>query len=138
MMSTARTALRRDAVEQLLRSARAALGLTLGLCAPVAATAQAAATRDTVATTIVGREENAQVAISYGRQRLLGRPELGGIIPDSVAWPIGAGDVATLANIRPILVGTLRIPPGTYSLWLRTAAGRFTLVVSRRIGPDAS
>lgn len=137
-MSTARAALRRDALEQFLRSARAALGLTFGICAPVAATAQAAATRDTVTTTIVGREENAQVAISYGRQRLLTRPELGSIIADTAAWPIGSGDVATLTNIRPIQIGKLRVPPGTYALWLKTTAGRFTLIVSRRIGPDAN
>jgi len=137
-MSAARAKLRRDAVEQFRRSARAALGLILGVGAPFAATAQVAAPRDTVATTIIGREENAQVAISYGRQPRLGRPELGGIIPESVAWPIGAGDVATLTNIRPLLIGTLRVPPGTYALWLKTTAGRFMLIVSRRVGPDAN
>jgi hypothetical protein len=130
--------LRLDANELAFRTVRVALGVTLGIGAPYAAAAQVAATRDTVSTIIVGRDESAQVAISYVRPRLLGRAVLGGIIPESVAWPIGAGDVATLTTVRPLMVGKLRVPPGTYALWLNVAPGAATLIVSRRIGLDAN
>jgi hypothetical protein len=86
--------------------------------------------RQTFRTTMGG----ANLWVDYGRPAMRGRPIWGALVPWDAVWRMGANDAAHFATDRPIEIGTLRLEPGTYTLFLLPAADRWQLIVSRATG----
>lgn len=86
---------------------------------------------DSTSAIIVGREQTAQVRITYGLP-VRTRPELlGGVTTYNTPWLPGADAPTMLSTTVALQFGPLRVPGGEYSLWLLPTAGGTTLIVNR-------
>lgn len=78
----------------------------------------------------------ANVWLDYSRPAMRGRPVWGTLVPLGEVWRFGANDATHLATDRPLMLGDLRLEPGTYTLFLLPTANEWTLIVNR--GTDIS
>jgi hypothetical protein len=101
-------------------AARDAAGQALG----------AASTRDTVRATIAG----ANIWIDYGRPAARGREIWGKLVPYDTTWRLGANAATQIRTDREILLGGVRIPAGTYTLFLYPTAREAWLIVNKQTG----
>jgi hypothetical protein len=84
---------------------------------------------DTVEWTIDG----AKITISYGRPFLKGRP-LERMTPAGQIWRTGADEATTLVTDKQLMIGSLIINPGTYTVYTVPNAGTWKLVVNKQTG----
>ena len=77
--------------------------------------------------------DGANISIEYGRPFLKGRPE-SQMMPPGQPWRTGADEATTLKTDRPLTLGTLRVPPGTVTLYTVPGAGGWQLIVSKSTG----
>lgn len=77
---------------------------------------------------------DANLWIDYGRPAMRGRPVWGQLVPYGEVWRLGANEATHFTTDRTIELGTLRLAPGTYTLFLRPAASDWTLIVNRGTG----
>ncbi len=101
-------------------AARDAAGTGLGPLSP----------SETVEASVVG----ASVSIAYGRPAARGRTVLGGLVPYGEVWRTGANEETRLTTDRPIMIGDLRLEPGTYSIFTIPDRESWTLIVNRQTG----
>lgn len=89
-----------------------------------------ASTRDTVRATIGA----AHVWIDYGRPALRGRDVwANGVLGDTL-WRTGANAATQFSSDMDVLIGGLRVPAGTYSLFTAITPSSKRLVVNRQAG----
>jgi hypothetical protein len=89
-----------------------------------------ASTRDTVTATI----GTANVWVDYGRPALRGRSVwVNGVLGDTI-WRTGANAATQLRTDRELNIGGTIVPAGTYSLWTRTTANGYELIINRQAG----
>jgi hypothetical protein len=75
--------------------------------------------------------DGASISIEYGRPFLKGRAEHE-MMPHGAVWRVGAHEQTTLRTDKPLKIGSLVVPPGTYGLHAIPDARRWTLIVSKR------
>ena len=75
--------------------------------------------------------DGANIAIEYGRPSMKGRPEAQ-MMPHGQVWRMGADEQTTLKVDRPITIGALVVPAGTYGLHALPNANEWHLIVSKR------
>jgi len=76
----------------------------------------------------------ARIAITYGQPHARGRKVEGGLIPRDTVWRFGANAAATLHTDVDLTLGTLHVPRGDYSLYLRDGSDGWQLIVNRQTG----
>lgn len=81
-----------------------------------------------------GRIGDASFIVDYGRPLVRGRTLLGALIPYGVVWRTGANAATQFTTSAPILLGGLRVPAGTYTLWTVFHEGGAELIVNRQTG----
>lgn len=81
---------------------------------------------------VVGREQTAQVTVTFERPLLLGRQLRDAIGAADAPWRIGTQTPAELRTDTSLQIGDLWLPAGTYSLWAYPTLPGVTLVVSRQ------
>lgn len=75
----------------------------------------------------------ARIRITYGQPHARGRAIEGGLIPTDSVWRFGANEATTLHTDVDLMLGTLAVPRGDYTLFLRHAhTGAWELIVSRQ------
>jgi hypothetical protein len=76
----------------------------------------------------------ARITVVYSRPSLRGRP-LDLLVPPGQVWRMGANNATVLTTDREIRLGEVRLPPGSYSLFLdRETGGGWTLIVNEQTG----
>lgn len=75
--------------------------------------------------------DGANISIEYGRPALKGRSETM-MMPPGEVWRTGADEQTTLKTDRPLRLGTLTVPAGTYGLHTIPNAAEWQLIVSKR------
>ena len=75
----------------------------------------------------------AKVTVTYGRPFLKGRA-LDSIAPAGKIWRTGADAATTLTTDKSLMIGSLMIPAGTYTLYTIPGATTWKLVVSKQTG----
>ncbi len=75
-----------------------------------------------------------RIAITYGQPAARGRKIEGGLIPVDTVWRFGANTAATLHTDVDLMLGTLRVPKGDYSLFLLNGSNGWQLIVNRQTG----
>ena len=86
--------------------------------------------RDTTRASIGG----ATFAVDYGRPLARGRVLLGNILPYDRVWRTGANAATQFTTSKPITVGGMQLPPGTYTLWTIPRATGTDLIVNKQTG----
>lgn len=90
---------------------------------------KAGSPHETVTWTIDG----ANLQVEYGRPFIKGRP-LSAVAPEGEAYRLGADEATVLTTDKPLMVGSLVLQPGKYSLWAVPAKGKWQLVVNKETG----
>jgi hypothetical protein len=77
--------------------------------------------------------DGANISIEYGRPSLKGRTPGKDIDPyEGKEWRTGADAQTTLKTDKPLKIGTLVVPAGTYGLHTIPVNGQWQLIVSKR------
>jgi len=71
------------------------------------------------------------VTIEYGRPYMKGREIFGGLVPLGEVWRTGADEATTLATEGDLMVGTLHVPAGKYSLFTIPGESAWILIVNK-------
>ena len=90
---------------------------------------KAGSPHETVEWTIDG----AKLTVSYGRPYIKGRP-LSAVAPEGQAYRLGADEATVLTTDKPLMIGSVMMQPGKYSLWAVPKAGHWQLVVNKQTG----
>jgi hypothetical protein len=99
-------------------AARDAQGQAMGTLSP----------RDTVRATVGG----ASLLVDYGRPRKRGREIFGNVVPWGQVWRTGANAATQFRTDRDLVLGTLDVPAGTYTLWTLPTGSGWQLIVNRQ------
>jgi len=71
------------------------------------------------------------LTVCYSRPRMLGRPIMGRVVPFGEPWRLGANEATTLTVSVPVLLGEIRLAPGTYSLYAIPEQREWRVIVNR-------
>jgi len=80
------------------------------------------------------RLKSKQVVIRYSRPSMRGRTVWGVVVPWDTVWRTGANLATELQTDLDIMLGTIRIPRGSYTLYSIPSPKAFTLIVSKSPG----
>ncbi len=106
------------------------LALMPGIALAQESTPRILSPRDTTSQTI----GSAQLVVDYGRPSKRRRQIFGSLVPYDALWRTGANEATHLRTDRDLVIGTLRVPRGTYTLWTIPARDGWTLIVNRQTG----
>jgi hypothetical protein len=59
--------------------------------------------------------DGAKITITYGKPFLKGRP-LDSLAPAGQVWRLGADEATIITSDKPLMIGSLLLQPGSYSL----------------------
>lgn len=77
--------------------------------------------------------DGANISIEYGRPSLKGRMPGKDVDPyEGKEWRTGADEQTTLKTDKPLKIGALTVPAGTYGLHTIPVSGTWQLIVSKR------
>jgi hypothetical protein len=98
----------------------------------VEAQGQRASPRDKVTAKVDG----ASITIDYSRPYVKGRTIFSrdGLVPLGKVWRTGADQATTLTTDATIVVGSLTVPAGTYTLYTIPDEREWTLIVNKQTG----
>jgi hypothetical protein len=89
-----------------------------------------ASPRDTSRATI----GNAHVLVDYGRPSKRGRAIFGSLVPYDQVWRTGANMATTLVTDKPLTIGTVNVPAGSYTLYTIPSASGWQLIINKENG----
>jgi hypothetical protein len=79
--------------------------------------------------------DGANISITYGRPSLKGRDEAGkGRMEPGTIWRTGADEATTLTTDKMLMIGSLHVPAGTYTLYTIPGDKEWQLIVSKKTG----
>ena len=95
--------------------------------------------RGTTAITLVGPDKPFTISIDFGQPHARGRVVSGALPADlDTVWRLGANDPTTLRSDVDLVIGSITVPKGAYTLSAQTSAsGAWKLIVNRKTGPEA-
>jgi hypothetical protein len=86
---------------------------------------------DSVRATVGG----ANIAINYQRPSKRGRQIFGGaVVPWGTVWRTGANSATSFTTTRDLMVGGVRVPAGSYTLWSIPNRDSWQLVINKQTG----
>lgn len=74
------------------------------------------------------------ITIDYNAPSKRGRTIMGELVPYGKLWRTGANAATTLKTDANLMIGSLHVPAGTYTLFTIPAQNEWTLVVSKQTG----
>ncbi len=75
-----------------------------------------------------------KVTIDYSAPSKRGRVIMGGLVPYGQVWRTGANAATTLTTESDLMIGTLHVPKGTYTLYSIPGEKEWTLIVNKQTG----
>lgn len=78
--------------------------------------------------------DGATIKIDYSSPRMKGRKIFGALVPYGQVWRAGANEATTFVTSGPVVVGSKKIPAGSYTLFAVPDKGKWTLVISKKTG----
>jgi hypothetical protein len=95
--------------------------------------------RGTTAVTLVGPDRSFTISIDFGQPHARGRTVAGALAADiDTIWRLGANDPTTLRSDVDLMIGTLTVPKGAYTLSAETSAsGAWKLIINSKTGEEA-
>lgn len=74
------------------------------------------------------------VTIDYSSPRLKGRKIYGALVPFGEVWRTGANESTTFVTTGNLMLGTLAVPAGNYTLFTVPTKDKWVLVLSKKTG----
>jgi hypothetical protein len=74
------------------------------------------------------------VLIDYSRPSARGRAVMGGLVPWDEVWRTGANDATQIITDVALLIGDVRVEPGSYSLFTVPRPDSWELIINRQTG----
>jgi hypothetical protein len=71
------------------------------------------------------------VALTYGRPSKKDREIFGKLVPYGQVWRVGANERTKLTVDGDVMIGSLHVPKGSYSLWVVPTEQEWTLLVNK-------
>jgi hypothetical protein len=81
-------------------------------------------------TTINGKK----ITVDYSAPSMRGRKIFGGLVPYDQVWRTGANAATTLTTETDLMIGSLHVPAGTYTLYTLPGEKEWTLIVNKQTG----
>ncbi len=104
------------------------LGLGLLACALPAQEKKPASPHETTSAVIAGKK----ITITYGRPYVKGRNVwAGALAPYGKVWRTGADDATTFTTEGDVMLGSMHVPAGTYSLFTIPGEKEWTLILNK-------
>ena len=74
------------------------------------------------------------ITVDYSSPRMRGRKIMGELVPYGKVWRTGANAATTLTTPSDLMIGTLHVPAGTYTLFTIPGETEWTLIVNKQTG----
>lgn len=84
--------------------------------------------------TVIAAVDGAELEVVYSRPAMRGREIWGGLVPYDEVWRTGANAATHFTTSRPIRLGDLDVPAGSYTLWSTYSPDGGTLIVNSQTG----
>jgi hypothetical protein len=107
------------------------LGVSSLLLASLAGLAVAQEKRASPHETVTAMVNDKKITITYGRPYKKGRVIFGGLEPWGKVWRTGADEATTLTTEADLMIGSLHVIAGTYSLFTIPNEKEWTLVLNK-------
>jgi hypothetical protein len=78
--------------------------------------------------------DGANISIEYGRPFLKGRAVGKEVAPFGQPWRAGADEATTLKTDKPLKIGSLALPAGTYTIYTLPGEKEWQLIISKATG----
>ncbi len=75
-----------------------------------------------------------KIAVRYNAPSARGRKVIGGVVPYGQVWRTGANPATTLVTAADLMIGTLTVPAGTYTIYTLPSADAWMLIVNKQTG----
>jgi hypothetical protein len=75
-----------------------------------------------------------KITIDYGAPSKRDRVIFGGLVPYDQVWRTGANAATTLTTDADLMIGSLHVPAGKYTLYTIPGAKTWTLIVNKQTG----
>ena len=72
-----------------------------------------------------------KISITYGRPSMKGRKIMGALVPFNAVWRTGADEATVLTTEADLMIGTLAVPKGSYSLFTLPTESGWKLIVNK-------
>ena len=93
--------------------------------------AQAPAIKPSQHGTVTQKVAGTLITVVYNRPVARGRELFGALVPYDKVWCPGADSCTTIAVSTDVTIEGQKLPAGTYSLWTKPGAAKWTLMVNR-------
>lgn len=74
-----------------------------------------------------------KIVITYGRPQKKGRAVFGGLVPYGQVWRTGADEATTFKTEGDIMLGSLHVPAGEYSLFTIPEEKEWTIILNKTV-----
>ena len=74
------------------------------------------------------------VTIDYSQPSMRGRQIFGGLLPYGKVWRTGANPATTLKTEASLMIGSLSVPAGTYTIYSVPSESTWKLIVNKQTG----
>ena len=75
-----------------------------------------------------------RLSVVYSRPSMRGRKIMGSVVPYGVVWRTGANAATSFTTQADLVVGSMKIPRGRYTLYTLPSSGQWKLIVNRQTG----
>jgi hypothetical protein len=75
-----------------------------------------------------------RISIDYGRPSMRGRKIMGNVVPYQKVWRTGANAATRFVTQSELMIGTVKIPRGSYTLYTLPTAKQWTLIINKQTG----
>lgn len=75
-----------------------------------------------------------KITIDYSAPSKRDRPIMGALVPYAKVWRTGANAATTLTTEASLMIGSVHVPPGTYTLYTIPGETEWTLIVNKQTG----
>jgi hypothetical protein len=74
------------------------------------------------------------ITVDYSSPRMRGRKIMGELVPYGKVWRTGANAATTLTTESDLMIGSLHVPAGKYTLFTIPGESEWTLIVNKQTG----
>ncbi len=107
------------------------VAMALGRVGAVAAQKKPVASpRDSLSVSIGG----AQITVNYGRPSKRGRSVFDSLVPYGQVWRTGANAATAFTTTKLLMIGSLMVPAGSYTLFTIPGKASWQLIVNKQTG----